>query len=582
MKKIYMRVDGMHCSHCIDTITNSLYKIKNIKNVKINKNIVEITYKYKLSKEELINNILNIDYYTNEEYISENKKDIDNNIKLKEFIFIVATILIISILLYKLLGFNILNIIPNIDNNITYGMLFITGLLTSIHCISMCGAIFLTTIVNTKRSIKKALFYNLGRVISYTIIGFIVGLIGSTFTLNDTLNGIVVILAGILMLSISFSMLGLINFRKIFNFNFKIRSRNPLIIGLLNGLMPCGPIDAMKIYALSTGSPIRGAISMLLFGLGTVPLMLAVGYIFNLFKGRKKIIINKLASTLILILSLIMLNRGLLYLNIDISSLFRENYDNYSVSNIDGDIQTVKFNLDYSNYQDILLLEGIKTKIIIHVSSDKLTSCNNEIVIKEFNIKKKLKVGDNIIEFTPDEAGDFSITCWMNMIHNNLKVTSNKTYFNKRTKGDKIPVRLKTPASRPVKAVTNNDGNIVIKKNKITTKVTYIDYVYEDIHIGLIAVRTSDNRVIVVVNTCTSCNPSPRAYFIQVGDYLECQNCGNKFKIDELDKVSSDGCNPMQIEKVEENDKEIIISKEFLNSLKDKFSKWLGPKVEEN
>lgn len=124
-----------------------------------------------------------------------------------------------------------------------------------------------------------------------------------------------------------------------------------------------------------------------------------------------------------------MLNRGLLYLNIDISSLFREKYDNYSVSSIDGDIQTVKFDLDYSNYQDILLLQGIKTKIIIHVSSDKLTSCNNEIVIKEFNIKKKLKVGDNIIEFTPDKAGDFSITCWMNIIHNSLKVTSDKTYF---------------------------------------------------------------------------------------------------------------------------------------------------------
>ena len=164
------------------------------------------------------------------------------------------------------------------------------------------------------------------------------------------------------------------------------------------------------------------------------------------------------------------------------------------------------------------------------------------------------------------------------MIHNNLKVTSDKTYFNKRTKGDKIPVRLKTPSSRPVKAVTNNDGNIVINKSKITTKATYIDYIYESVHIGLIAVRTSDNRVLIVVNTSTSCNPSPRAYFIQVGDYLECQNCGNKFKIDELDKVSSDGCNPMQIEKLEENDKEIIISKDFLNSLKDKFSKWLGPK----
>ena len=78
-------------------------------------------------------------------------------------------------LINKLFGYNIFNVIPNIDSSITYGMLFITGLLTSIHCISMCGAINLMAIIDTKnKNYKRPILYNLGRVISYTIIGGIV------------------------------------------------------------------------------------------------------------------------------------------------------------------------------------------------------------------------------------------------------------------------------------------------------------------------------------------------------------------------------------------------------------------------
>ena len=434
MNKKYVKIDGIHCNHCIDTITNALLKNKNIKEVKIKNNIAHITYDKKLSNREIIKIIIDIDYFTKEEYISDNLKNIDTTIRLKEFIVIVVVLFALWFLINKIFGYNIFNVIPNIDSSITYGMLFVTGILTSIHCISMCGAINLIAIVDSKnKNYKRPILYNLGRVVSYTIIGGLVGLLGSVISLNSTINGIIILVASLIMLLMSFNMLGIIEFKLPFinKIRLKTKSRNSFVIGLLNGLMPCGPLQAMQVYALSTGSFIKGALSMLIFSLGTVPLMLLVGIFYNLVKGKGKIIVNKVASVLILILSIVMLNRGLLALGIDISKSFND-YSEFTSSKIEGDYQVVEFDLEYNDYEDIIVQKDIPVKMIIHVEKKYLTGCNSELELKDFNKKVKLEVGDNIIEFTPEKTGTYTYTCWMNMIKNNIKVVDDIDYF----KGD--------------------------------------------------------------------------------------------------------------------------------------------------
>lgn len=429
----YVKIEGIHCNHCIDTITNEFLKNKNIKKVVIKNNIAHITYEKKLTNKEIIDTIKRIDYFTKDEYITDNLKEIDNKIKLKEFIIITLLIIIIWLLINKLFGFNIFNVIPNIDSNITYGMLFVTGLLTSIHCISMCGAINLIAIIDSKsRNFKRPILYNTGRVISYTIIGGLAGLLGSVLKINSTISGIIIILAGLLMFIMSLNMLGIIDLRLKLGIKIRTKSRNPFVIGLLNGLMPCGPLQAMQVYALSTGSFITGALSMFLFSLGTVPLMLSIGIIYNLIKGKGRIIVNKVASILILILSIVMLNRGLLALNIDITKPFVD-YGNFTSSKLEDKYQVVEFDLSYSSYEDIIVQKGIPVKMIIHVDSKYLTECNNELELKDFGITKKLDVGDNIIEFIPDKTGTYTYICWMNMIKNNIKVIDDINYF----KGEK-------------------------------------------------------------------------------------------------------------------------------------------------
>lgn len=431
--KVYVKIEGISCSHCLDTIETNLLKEKNITKVEFQKNIAIIEYVGKLEKKKIIKLINSLGYLTQESYISDDISLLSDKVKPVEIIIILLIIILVFYLLNKIIGFNIFNVIPTIDENITYGMLFVTGLLTSIHCISMCGAINLLTVINktTKRSYKKPILYNLGRLISYTALGGIVGLIGSVLTVNKTVTGIIILLASIVMFLMALAMLGLIPLKKLKLIRHKTVTANPLIIGLLNGLMPCGPLQAMQVYALSTGSPIKGAISMFLFCLGTIPLMLGTGLFLNKLTGKWKIIVNKIATCLILILSVVMLNQALLYLNID---LFKNNDDStYQKAILKETYQEVKINVSYGNYQDIIIQKDIPVKLIIHVDEDKLTGCNNEIYLAKYKIKKKLKVGDNIIEFTPTKEETLTYTCYMNMIKNNIKVIDNKKYFERKS-----------------------------------------------------------------------------------------------------------------------------------------------------
>lgn len=432
MQVIYVKIDGISCDNCRNKITKELLKINKITDVKIVKNIAKITTTTKMDELKIMNVINSLGYFTKKDYISKNIKDIDYNITKKEFIIIIFFIILIIVLINQIFGYNIFNMIPTINNNITYGMLFIAGLLTSIHCLSMCGSINLMATFNkeNKVSLKKPLLYNLGRLISYTLLGGIVGLIGQVISINEVVNGIVIIIASLVMLLMSLNMLNITKLKlpKIIKNKKSLNTKNSFIIGLLNGFMPCGPLQAMQIYALSTASFIKGAISMFLFCLGTIPLMLSFGIIFNILKGRRRILLNKIASILILLLSISMLIRGLNTIGINATPSLNK-YENYNIATIYKDYQEVKIDLSYSGYEDIIVKKGKKVKLIINVQKKYLTGCNNTIVINEFNIKKRLEVGTNIIEFTPKKVGVYSMNCWMNMLTNNIKVVDDEKYF---------------------------------------------------------------------------------------------------------------------------------------------------------
>lgn len=425
MKTLYVKIKGIQCDSCRNKLIKALSKIGNVTSVEIDGNIATLNYDGIINNYIIIKTINDLGYYTKKEYMSDVKKDIDDIYIRKQIVIIFLTILLIWFVLFKIFNINIFNVFPTVSSNVSYGYLFIVGILTSFHCISMCGAFNLLASYNleSSKAFKNPLLYNTGRICSYTILGGLVGLIGSVFTVNNTVQGIIILVSSIIIILMALSMLGLLNVKPL-NLKIKNKFSNPFMIGFLNGFMPCGPLQSMQLYALMTGSFFKGALSMFFFSIGTVPLMLTAGFIYSSFKGKWRILINRIASVLILFLAIFMFNRGLSTLGVNFNNIIFSNND-YLVAKMEDDYQVVRFSLDYNNYQDIQVKKGTMVKMIIDVSEKYLNGCNERLEIKAFGVEATLQVGENVIEFTPDKTGTFTFNCWMNMITNNIKVVDN-------------------------------------------------------------------------------------------------------------------------------------------------------------
>lgn len=122
----------------------------------------------------------------------------------------------------------------------------------------------------------------------------------------------------------------------------------------------------------------------------------------------------------------------------------------------------------------------------------------------------------------------------------------------------------------------NEEGKIIINTDDITSDATFVNYEVDGVTIQFVVVRGTDKKVRIAFNTCQACNPSPNAYFVQKGEYLECQNCKNKFHIDRIGEEQG-GCNPAPVEEKEERNHQIIIDQAYVDSYKTKFKNWNGP-----
>ena len=172
------------------------------------------------------------------------------------------------------------------------------GLLSSFHCIGMCGPIALMLPLDRNNQAKKVtqiITYHLGRLIAYALIGFVFGMLGKGFLLAglQQKTSILLGIAIILVVVIPEKVLANFNFSKpIFKMisvvksalgtQFKNKSYQSLFtIGLLNGFLPCGMVYVALFGAVAMQSPTLGVLYMIMFGLGTIPLMSSLVYLKN-------------------------------------------------------------------------------------------------------------------------------------------------------------------------------------------------------------------------------------------------------------------------------------------------------------
>jgi plastocyanin domain-containing protein len=204
--------------------------------------------------------------------------------------------------------------------------------------------------------------------------------------------------------------------------------RGPLVIGILNGFMPCGPLQAMQLYALSTGSPIRGGVSMFLFCLGTIPLMFALGAAGGILSGAKGASFSRRAmqagAVLVAAMGVVMFTNGLTGAGfaLPVNRAPTRTADGAFVPVIQNGVQIVNSTLLPNRYPAIIVQQGIPVRWIINAPQGSINGCNNRFIIREYGIQHTFKPGDNVIEFMPEKAGRFSYSCWMSMIRSTITV----------------------------------------------------------------------------------------------------------------------------------------------------------------
>lgn len=196
--------------------------------------------------------------------------------------------------------------VPQAESGAGFGVLFVIGLLSGIHCIGMCGGIMLTQ--------KNAVAYNAGRLLSYTVVGAVFGAIGTVITYDAQFKSMLFTICGGLVVIIGLMMWGVPFLRQIspeLTKPCRFKGGRPLVIGLLTGLMPCGALASMWLFAAASGSALKGAESMFAFGLGTCAVMLLFGAFGALVPAKYNKYILKVSTVLIVSLGLILLSMGI-------------------------------------------------------------------------------------------------------------------------------------------------------------------------------------------------------------------------------------------------------------------------------
>ncbi|MCL5438891.1 MAG: sulfite exporter TauE/SafE family protein [Patescibacteria group bacterium] len=455
MEKCRINIKGMYCRSCEILIEDELTKIQGIKKAVLNHRAgtAEIYYEGQLNRNAVVTAIENAGYALGKEkspLFSRNYYD---------YIELSIAFLIVLFLFLTLKTLDVFSLTSSISGNYSsLPVVLLIGLTAGVSsCMALVGGLVLGASAHFSKKYPNAsgmekfkphLFFNIGRIISYFILGGVIGYTGSFFQLSTSFLGIMIVVVGLVMFLLGSQLIDIFPILKKISFTMpkglsrmlgiKDRSeleytnKNASIMGASTFFLPCGFTQAMQLYAMSTGSPLAGALTMGVFAIGTAPGLLTVGGITSVVKGQSAKFFFRTVGIIVIFLALFNISNGfnLLGINPDVSQVFGKSNSTEASSQdenvklVNG-VQEVRMVQNNSGYipNNFTIKKGVPVKWII--TSEDSNSCTASIVSQKLGIKQTLKAGENIIEFNPDEAGTIRFSCAMGMFTGSFTVIDN-------------------------------------------------------------------------------------------------------------------------------------------------------------
>ena len=439
----------MHCASCEVLIERKFKKVSGVEKVYVNhaSGKADLLCSREPDIREL-NRLVERDGYTVSLWHDRNNTTVRAAIHKNtadDYIQMGGIFLMIVAVYYMLKQFDFL---PNfsITERMNYGLIFMIGLFAAVSsCIAVVGGLLLAIAskhnelypdLTGVQKFKPHIYFNLGRIAGYTLFGGIVGALGSVLTLSPRVNGYLMVFVSMIMLILGFQLLHLFPglrrltpkmpkfiSHKIHDLSAKENRGAPFTLGALTFFLPCGFTQALQLYVLATGDWKVGALTMMVFSLGTLPALLSLSAVSSFVKGAFQKHFLRFAGVLIVLLGAYNINNGLVLAgyNINPVSAFRsgQNVDrsDMPVAKIVDGKQIVKMTVKGLEYQPnrFTVIEGVPVEW--QIDGRDAIGCGRVLVMPTIGLNKYLSHdGMTTITFTPTKTGTIPFNCSMGMM----------------------------------------------------------------------------------------------------------------------------------------------------------------------
>lgn len=336
-------------------------------------------------------------------------------------------------------------------------VVFLTGLTTGgLSCLAVQGGLLATSMADQaqedlieasksdpsskKQVAKPIVLFLTSKILAYTILGALLGLVGSALQLTPHMRAFVQIAIGIFMLGTALRMF---NVHPIFRY-FSIEPPKkitryirrkakhgdghivtPIFLGALTVLIPCGVTAAMMALAIGSGSPIAGALIMAAFVLGTTPVFFTLAYLATKLGERLQANFLKVAGAVILILGLVSIEAGLVLAGSpktfagfaqSLAQTPAQSTQSATQAVHTGESDTLTLSANNDGYSPHVIQAKAGKPYTLLINSEHNTSCGRSFVIPDLNIQKTLpENGPTSINIPAQPAGTLKLTCIMGM-----------------------------------------------------------------------------------------------------------------------------------------------------------------------
>lgn len=337
--------------------------------------------------------------------------------------------------------------------------MFVLGLVTSVHCISMCGPMVVTYAVKGDEGgpwhakLVPSLAYQGAKITSYVAIGLVLGAVGSAFSI-DGIRPYIMFGAGVFMIVMGLGMTGKVPWAarlvprapRFLTAAFSRVRRSasadaqagkssiatPITFGLLTGLMPCAPLIAAELAAAGSGSVASGGIAMLAFGLGTAPLMLAFGTASSLLGRTLRDRVMVALAVVVILLGVVYVDRAAMRLGSPvtlasgwqaITGAPQSGAQVVAYTTAPDGVVEVPLTIRNTQFvpQTVQIPADKPVRLVVDRQED--NACSDQIAIPQLGVLADLKPNAvTKVDVPAAKSGNYTLTCGMGMMSGQLNV----------------------------------------------------------------------------------------------------------------------------------------------------------------